>query len=146
MYGLFIGLAVALLGYFSGSMLTSLHYASLFWLAWYGLWQTVTGGMSLLTVLGITGGGTVVGGAVGGMLGGLLVGLLGGSFSLLILVGWVIKTALLVGGAYLMFSEAADIASIDDINYLRFGGGLILMLFGVFMGRSSPSTSSRRSR
>lgn len=115
----------------------------LFW--WYLLWSIPLGILVLLiagvltTVLGFGGHGSI-----GGWLGGLLGVASGGVVSLFIIVVFLFRRALYVGGAYLLNASLtpSGIGYEWDGTKLIFGG---VLLFVALLTRPSSSSSSSSS-
>ncbi|HAU66436.1 MAG: hypothetical protein UT30_C0005G0042 [Candidatus Uhrbacteria bacterium GW2011_GWF2_39_13] len=143
MYGLAFGIVIGAFFYFFGSNDSlTLHYASQFWMYWYGFWSVIQGFFVLLSSLGFIASGTVVGGTAGGLLGGLLGSVIGTGGSLLMWIPFLARYALLIGGPYLMWTASNPINN-DGFQMTQAIIGAILFLIGLLMIRQSPKKATR---
>ena len=153
MLGLFIGAIYFVYGaYFGGaaSLEAAFLQASHFLYVWY--WVTcsigavLAVGFILLVSLGLIGAGAAAGHGAGGLV-GTLVGAgagaaLGGLATVLAVVRIVIKSALLIGGAFLMMSSGTAAMAFNQFDLLRLGIGAGMVLIGLIFFRARKSSSN----
>jgi len=159
-----IGLFMAVLYFvwkmfFDSDMSTEIGFlnASGFLFYWHLVWTIIFGIIIGLIALGVTGLMSLVGLGTGlaaseelapqhsgkSMLFGLIGGaIFGGSLTAKAVLGFMVKRALLLLGAYLMWTSGTAEMSFAEFDLLKLGIGAVLLLIGTIWSKKKSSSNS----
>lgn len=145
MLGFVIGLVYAGFLYIFGGQIGPMIVddVSHFWLIWYAVTSGIVLLLTAAPLLGVTAMATAAGARSGGLLGGVLGAAASGGISFIALLAIALRSALLIGGSYLLTTAGGDVAtSFSEMDTTALAIGGVMVFVGVMMGRSSSSSSS----